>query len=348
MITISLCMIVKNEERVLSRCLDSLKGLMDEIIIVDTGSADRTKEIALMYTDKVYDFKWCDDFSAARNYASSFASCDYIYTADADEILDEENRRAFMQLKQVLMPQVDIVQMLYSGQYESNTVYNFNEEYRAKLFKRIRTFEFKNPIHECLRIEPIVFDSDIRIFHKPHGLHTDRDIAIFEKNFGNEDSPVISYDLARMYAKELYISGTDKQFTGAIGVFERLLKKEGCTADELQYACIILSHAYRIMRQEDKFFKYAMKVVLSDGCSEICMELGDYYKEKGDLDEAHLWYYNAAFETTPVCNIHMGGDRALNSLADVLDMAGLKEQAEEYRRQAEMWQENLLAEDKNI
>lgn len=97
------------------------------------------------------------------------------------------------------------------------------------------------------------------------------------------------------------------------------------------------------MGQEDKFFKYAMKVVLSDGCSEICMELGDYYKEKGDLDEAHLWYYNAAFETTPVCNIHMGGDRALNSLADVLDMAGLKEQAEEYRRQAEMWQENLLA-----
>lgn len=348
MITISLCMIVKNEERVLQRCLDSLKGLMDEIIIVDTGSADRTKEIALRYTDKVYDFKWCDDFSAARNYASSFASCDYIYTADADEILDEENRRAFMQLKQVLVPQIDIVQMLYSGQYESNTVYNFNEEYRAKLFKRIRTFEFKNPIHECLRTEPIVFDSDIRIFHKPHGLHTDRDIAIFEKHFGNEDSPVISYDLACMYAKELYISGTDEQFKGAIGVFERLLKKEGCTADELQYACIILSHAYRIMGQEDKFFKYAMKVVLSEGCSEICMELGDYYREKGDLDEAHLWYYNAAFETTPVCNIHMGGDRALYSLADVLDMAGLKEQAEEYRRQADMWQKNMLAEDKNI
>ena len=55
MITISLCMIVKNEEQVLSRCLDSLAGLMDEIIIVDTGSCDRTRGIAARYTDKIYD-----------------------------------------------------------------------------------------------------------------------------------------------------------------------------------------------------------------------------------------------------------------------------------------------------
>ena len=56
MITISLCMIVKNEEAVLKRCLDSIADLMDEIIIVDTGSTDKTKEIAAQYTDKIYDF----------------------------------------------------------------------------------------------------------------------------------------------------------------------------------------------------------------------------------------------------------------------------------------------------
>ena len=85
MITISLCMIVKNEEEVLERCLNSLKGLMDEIIIVDTGSTDRTKEIAARYTDKIYDFSWCDDFAAARNFSFSKATQEYIYAPDADE-----------------------------------------------------------------------------------------------------------------------------------------------------------------------------------------------------------------------------------------------------------------------
>lgn len=59
-------MIVKNEERVLARCLESVRECMDEIIIVDTGSSDATKEIAARYTDKIYDFEWIDDFAAAR------------------------------------------------------------------------------------------------------------------------------------------------------------------------------------------------------------------------------------------------------------------------------------------
>ena len=63
--TISVCMIVKNEEKVLARCLDSLEGLYDELIIVDTGSSDSTKSIAAGYTDKIFDFEWINDFSAA-------------------------------------------------------------------------------------------------------------------------------------------------------------------------------------------------------------------------------------------------------------------------------------------
>ena len=103
MITISLCMIVKNEEEVLERCLNSLKGLMDEIIIVDTGSTDSTKEIAARYTDKIYDFSWCDDFAAVRNFSFSKATQEYIYAPDADEVLDDTNRRRFMMLKAALL-----------------------------------------------------------------------------------------------------------------------------------------------------------------------------------------------------------------------------------------------------
>ena len=74
---ISLCMIVRNEEAVLGRCLDSVADLVDEIILVDTGSTDNTKAVAAEYAAKIYDFPWCDDFSAARNYAVSQAVGDY-------------------------------------------------------------------------------------------------------------------------------------------------------------------------------------------------------------------------------------------------------------------------------
>ncbi len=85
MIKISLCMIVKNEEANLKRCLEGIAHYMDEIIIVDTGSTDRTKEIALSFTDKIYDFTWVNDFSAARNYSISKASNEYILVLDSDE-----------------------------------------------------------------------------------------------------------------------------------------------------------------------------------------------------------------------------------------------------------------------
>lgn len=69
MISISLCMIVRNEERVLGRCTESVKDFADEIVIVDTGSGDRTAEIAAEFTDRIFHYPWRDDFSAARNFA---------------------------------------------------------------------------------------------------------------------------------------------------------------------------------------------------------------------------------------------------------------------------------------
>ena len=74
MISISLCMIVKNEEKLLKRCLDSYRPVCDEIVIVDTGSTDRTKEIAAGYTDLIYDYPWNNDFAAARNFQKQTAT----------------------------------------------------------------------------------------------------------------------------------------------------------------------------------------------------------------------------------------------------------------------------------
>ncbi|MED4923512.1 glycosyltransferase family 2 protein [Anoxybacillus geothermalis] len=87
MTTLALVMIVKNEERHLSRCLQSIKGIVDEMVIVDTGSTDRTKEIAYAFGAKVFDFEWVNDFSTARNYALEKSTSDWNFVLDADEYI---------------------------------------------------------------------------------------------------------------------------------------------------------------------------------------------------------------------------------------------------------------------
>jgi len=87
--TLSVCMIVKNEEENLPRVLSSIQGLADEVIVVDTGSTDRTVEIAKSFGAKVYFFEWCDDFSAARNESLKYATCDYVLWLDGDDEVPE-------------------------------------------------------------------------------------------------------------------------------------------------------------------------------------------------------------------------------------------------------------------
>ena len=221
MITISLCMIVKNEEDVLARCLDSLRGLMDEIIIVDTGSTDNTKEVALKYTDKVYDFSWCDDFAAARNFSFSKATKEYIYAPDADEVLDETNRRRFAMLKAALLEEIEIVTMKYITPDEFNTVQNANCDIRPKLYKRLRTFTWINPVHETVRLDPIIYDSDIEIKHLPQSMHGKRDFTIFKKSY--EKNGYLPESIVTMYAKELLKCGSPEDFDDAAAFFERLI-----------------------------------------------------------------------------------------------------------------------------
>lgn len=87
MIPISVCIIGKNEEKNIEKCLEPLSRYPFEIIYVDTGSTDRTKELAAKYTDNIYDFEWIGDFSAARNFSLSKASHNYVLVIDCDEFL---------------------------------------------------------------------------------------------------------------------------------------------------------------------------------------------------------------------------------------------------------------------
>ena len=274
-LTFSLCMIVKNEEKVLARCLDSICDLMDEIIIVDTGSKDRTKEIASRYTELVYDFAWTGDFSQARNFSFSLATGDYIYAADADEVIDEENRKKFRALKESLLSGVEIVQMYYGNQLSQRTVYNFDRELRPKLFKRVRNFQWIEPVHETVRLLPVVYDSDIEITHLPGEGHGARDLQIFAEM--TERGEALSPRLLNLYARELLISGSREELQRAEDFFTAVADGEETEPAQMKEALCVVVRAARERGDFLKMYRYAMKDVASEGVSEVCFELGEYY-----------------------------------------------------------------------
>ena len=324
-------MIVKNEEAILARCLDSVADLVDEIIIVDTGSTDATKKIANKYTDKIYDFQWIDDFSAARNFAFSNATKEYIYSADADEVLNEENRGRYIIMKETLLPEIEIVQMKYGNQLQFGTVYNFDEEYRPKLFKRLRTFYWEEAIHETIRLEPIVYDSDIVITHMPTSNHAGRDFRNFYKQ--TQAGKRLSTRLHNMYARELFVAGTKEDFQNASSFFELSTTDTERTPDEIVEAACVVAKAARLQGEIVKFFKFANKVIASEGCSEICCEFGAFYEEAQDYEEAIIWYYNAAYETQPALTLHSNKNGAFSGLTRCYRAIGMEEQALQFEKE---------------
>lgn len=307
MATVSVCMIVKNEEKVLERCLTSLQGIWDELVIVDTGSTDATKEIAARFTDKVYDFAWIDDFSAARNFAFSKAGCDYIYSADADEYLDETNRHRFQQLKAAIIPEIEVVQMWYVTPKEYNTTENFAKQYRPKLYKRLREPVWIDPIHEIVRMDPVVYDSDIEILHKPHDMHASRDFRIFEKHIKN--GLRLSARLHTMYARELMMSGSQEDLAAAKDYFEADMEESVAAGDveRLQEAVCVLCKAYRMAGNEVGFLQIALDGIASVPCSEICTELGIFYYDKKNWAEAAKWFRRAMESASPAL-VEAAGD----------------------------------------
>lgn len=306
-------MIVKNEERVLARCLDSFAPLVDEIVIVDTGSTDGTKAVAARYTDKIYDFSWIGDFAAARNFAFSKTSCDYIYSADADEMIDEENAKLFLALKEVMDPQVEMVQMWYVNRHGLRTTDNYEKDLRPKLFKRLRSFVWIDPVHESVRLEPLVFDSDIEIIHLPEASHSGRDFGIFINRLKAGDK--LSDKLMHMYATELFLAGTDRDFKEAAPFFETRIYDAACDEDGRMEAYCVLAHTARVSADVNAFFKWCLKNISIKPCSEICCELGHYYFDAKDYEEASIWFINAHQETGAILKAECAGKEPVEMLA---------------------------------
>ncbi|NGP59447.1 glycosyltransferase [Paenibacillus thiaminolyticus] len=301
MITISLCMIVKNEEESLAKCLSSVKGIAEEIIIVDTGSTDRTKEIARQFTDRIFDFEWIDDFSAARNYAFSKATKKYILWLDADDIIKEKDRLLFIQLKKKLSLDVDSVTMHYylAVDEAGNVTCSLK---RNRLVRRDRNFQWIGAVHEFLAVDGNIQSSEIGITHCKNKAYTDRNLQIYLKR-EREGKPFTPRDLY-YFANELR---DHAHYRKAILYYEQFLDgKQGWIEDNIQ-ACLKMGDCYAKLEDKEKFIEsICLTLIYDKPRAEFCCTMGNYFLENQQYQSAIYWFTTAT-DYKPDSN-HMGMD----------------------------------------
>ena len=143
--TLALCMIVKDEEKHLADCLESIVNVVDQIVIVDTGSKDNTIKIAKRYNAEIINFKWCNDFSAARNESIKHAKADWILWMDADERLSSESAN---EIRKLLKPETKPV--IYKVQINSQTDKGSSVRLSSahRIFNNKKGIYFTGKIHE--------------------------------------------------------------------------------------------------------------------------------------------------------------------------------------------------------
>ncbi|MFF2484281.1 glycosyltransferase [Paenibacillus sp. NPDC058071] len=287
--TISLCMIVKNEESNLSHCLDSVAGAVDEIVIVDTGSTDRTLEIARTYTDCIEHFEWIDDFAAARNYAFSKANMEYILWLDADDTFSDIDYRALLALKKTLSSSVDSVSMNY---YLSFDEYGkpSSKLRRNRLVRRDRHYRWIGAVHEYLEVFGNMMYSDIAVTHHPSEGHSGRNLAIYDKRLAQGER-FSTRDLF-YYANELKDHG---RYEAAIRYYEQFLTtKKGWIEDNIA-ACGRLADCYSGLDEPQRHLESLFRSFEYDSPRpEFCCRIGFYFLEQQAYSQASYWYRQAA------------------------------------------------------
>lgn len=289
MITISLCMIVKNEEDCLSRCLDSVGSLADEIIIIDTGSTDATKAIAEKYTGSVYDFTWVEDFSAARNFAFSKATKEYLLWLDADDILLPEDAALFAQLKETLTPDTDMVYMKYNTGFDAQGNVTFSY-FRERLLRKESGFYFEGAVHEAISPRGKVEYSQTAVTHrKIHASDSKRNLRIYQHLL--ENGGTLSPRDRFYYARELFYHGSYQEACEQLALL--LDDPNGWVENKIE-GCRLLATCQKRLGEPEKALQSLLRSLSFDSPrAELCCDIGNHWFELGRYSQAIFWYETA-------------------------------------------------------
>lgn len=335
MSTISLCMIVRDEEDVLGRCLASIQGIADEIVIVDTGSKDRTKEIAAQYTDLIYDFPWIDDFAAARNFAFSKGTQDYLMWLDADDVILEEDREKLLRIKGELPGGIDLVMMKYNVSFDEygNPALSY---YRERLFRREKGYVWEGAVHEAITPAGTIVYRDAAVTHrKLRPSDPDRNLRIFEKLLaeGRSLDPRQQF----YYGRELLYHN---RLLEAVRVFTEFLDSGKGWVENCIDCCRDLALCYEKLGREDMALQSLFRSFqYEEPRAEICCEIGRHFLKAERPKTAAFWYGLALTREKH----ELGGGFQLNDCYDYIpyiqlcvcyDKLGRHALAEEYNEMA--------------
>ncbi len=228
--TLSLCMIVKNKESTLAYSLNSIKSIVDEIIIVDIGSTDRTAEIAEAFQAKLYYYPWDNDFSNARNYSLKQASMDWILIMNGDEVLEARDRSELLKL--IDTSEYDGYHMTVNSYLNTINHDDYTVHHALRLIKNSEFFTFKGMIHEQLihnsdNTKPLnITMSNIVIHH----YVSEKDLIIDQKNRQKNikliksqlklepDNPLHLFSLGNEYMAIADFPKALKSYNGAIKI----------------------------------------------------------------------------------------------------------------------------------
>lgn len=235
---LSLVMIVKNEMKYLSRCLNSVKDIVDEIVIVDTGSTDRTKEIAVEHGAKVFDYTWDHHFANARNFALRQATGDWNMVLDADEYIPDQNKepiRSFIENYHAIGRLKIVSRFIDRGEEKSSFAY------MSRLFPR--GVYYSGAIHEQISSDLPHYRLPITVNHDGYLLVSEekakRNISLLLEQYQlDSENPYIIYQLAKEYKRSDDSNMAEKFFNKA---YNMLSGTEG------YFPVFIIDYIYTLM-----------------------------------------------------------------------------------------------------
>jgi len=283
--TVTLCIIVNNAEEVLHQCLSHVKEICDEIIVVDTGSTDKTKEIAGQFTEKIYPFSLSNDHSFIKNFAFSQATMDYILWLDADDLLLTEDLEKFKTLKSNLDGSTDAVSMIYTIVGNNNTPSISHR--RNHLVKRESNFKWVGHVDEYLDVKGKILSSEIVITHPTSDpAYSDRNLMIYESRLNSGDT-FTSQDLYH-FANTLK---AHLKFRRAIMYYLEFLATQKGELEDRTLSYIQMAECYRNLEDLDKEREtLALSMKYDAPRSNVACRFGDLYKSNSEFKKAIQWY----------------------------------------------------------